>query len=74
MRVSSAQRSEEKPEVPFLSRMKTEICIIAHLVFFSIIGTLARLGVEWLAFYLGTPSVFPVLWANFGGPSSRVLS
>lgn len=40
---------------------------ISHLIFFSIIGTLARLGVQWFAFYPGTPIVTPVIWANVGG-------
>jgi CrcB protein len=45
----------------------TTLYTIAHLIFFSIIGTLARLGVQWFAFYPGTPIVTPVIWANVGG-------
>lgn len=30
-------------------------------------GTLARLGMQWLTFYPGTPIVTPVIWANFTG-------
>jgi CrcB protein len=40
---------------------------VSHLVFFSILGTLARLGLQWLTFYPGTPVVTPVIWANLGG-------
>jgi CrcB protein len=45
----------------------TTLYTISHLVFFSIFGTLARLGVQWFAFYPGTPIVTPVIWANVGG-------
>jgi CrcB protein len=45
----------------------TTLYTISHLIFFSIIGTLARLGVQWFAFYPGTPIVTPVIWANVGG-------
>lgn len=30
-------------------------------------GTLARLGTQWIAFYPGGPVTFPVLWANMTG-------
>ncbi|KAM0698546.1 hypothetical protein Q7P36_002013 [Cladosporium allicinum] len=45
----------------------TTLYTISHLIFFSIFGTLARLGVQWFSFYPGTPIVTPVLWANVGG-------
>jgi CrcB protein len=45
----------------------TTLYTISHLIFFSIFGTLARLGVQWFAFYPGTPIVTPVIWANVGG-------
>lgn len=45
----------------------TTLYTIAHLIFFSIFGTLARLGVQWIAFYPSTPIVTPVIWANVGG-------
>ncbi|KAM0700709.1 hypothetical protein Q7P35_012430 [Cladosporium inversicolor] len=45
----------------------TTLYTIAHLIFFSIFGTLARLGVQWFAFYPGTPIATPVIWANVGG-------
>jgi fluoride ion exporter CrcB/FEX len=49
------------------SRFATELYTVSYLIFFSIFGTLARLGMQWLTFYPGTPTIFPVLWANFAG-------
>lgn len=45
----------------------TELYTISYLVLFSILGTLARLGLQWLTFYPAAPSTFPVLWPNFAG-------
>ena len=45
----------------------TELYTISYLIFFAILGTLARLGTQWITFYPGTPVVTPVIWANFGG-------
>nr|POF14296.1 fluoride export protein 1 [Quercus suber] len=45
----------------------TTVYTLSYLIFFSFLGTLARLGVQWLTFYPGTPIVTPVVWANFGG-------
>ena len=50
-----------------LERLATQLYTVSFLIIFSILGTLARLGLQWLTFYPGTPSVFPVLWANFAG-------
>lgn len=49
------------------SEFATQTYIMAELVFFSFLGTLARLGTQWLTFYPGAPVVFSNLWANFGG-------
>ncbi|KAJ4290622.1 hypothetical protein N0V90_010840 [Kalmusia sp. IMI 367209] len=57
-------RDEEEPSY---SRLATELYSLSYLIIFSILGTLARLGVQWLTYYPGAPSIFPVLWANFGG-------
>ena len=67
-----AQRMPEdymapKRPPPRVPRPLTELYTISYLIFFSILGTLARLGVQWLTFYPGAPLVTPVLWANFGG-------
>ncbi|GAB7339311.1 hypothetical protein MBLNU457_5961t1 [Dothideomycetes sp. NU457] len=49
------------------SKLATTAFTICYLIFFSIFGTLARLGLQWLTFYPGDPITTPVLWANFGG-------
>lgn len=55
---------DDEPEV---SKWLTELFTISYLIFFALMGTLARLGTQWITFYPGTPIVTPVLWANFGG-------
>ncbi|KAI1619953.1 CrcB-like protein-domain-containing protein [Exophiala viscosa] len=40
---------------------------ISWLIFFSLLGTLARLGVDAVTLYPGTPVTSRVLWANLGG-------
>ncbi|RMZ13961.1 hypothetical protein D0862_02175 [Hortaea werneckii] len=52
---------------PTVPRALTELYTICYLIFFSIFGTLARLGMQWLTFYPGAPVVTPVIWANFAG-------
>ena len=54
---------QPKPPSPALTRLYT----LSHLVFFSLLGTLARLGLQAITFYPGAPVATPVLWANFGG-------
>ncbi|KAL9595099.1 MAG: hypothetical protein Q9219_006642 [cf. Caloplaca sp. 3 TL-2023] len=48
---------------PFLIHLYTT----SHLIFFSILGTLARLGLQALTTYPGAPVQTGVLWANVGG-------
>ena len=60
----SKSKKGKGAEVP---RYLTELYTIAYLILFAILGTLARLGTQWLVFYPGTPVVTPVIWANFGG-------
>ncbi|MCJ1275167.1 hypothetical protein MMC21_002967 [Puttea exsequens] len=50
-----------------VSRLATEIYTISYLIFFSTIGTLARLGLQALTFYPGAPVQTGLLWANVGG-------
>ncbi|KAK7540367.1 CrcB-like protein-domain-containing protein [Phyllosticta citricarpa] len=50
-----------------VSALATHLYTISYLIFFSIFGTLARLGLQWLTFYPGAPVVFSELWANVGG-------
>ncbi|KAF2762585.1 hypothetical protein EJ05DRAFT_534114 [Pseudovirgaria hyperparasitica] len=56
-----------KPPSHGVSRFATELYTVSYLIFFSILGTLARLGTQWLVFYPGAPVATSVLWANFGG-------
>lgn len=50
-----------------LSKHATHLYIISHLIFFSLLGTLARLGLQSLTFYTGAPVTTGVLWANVAG-------
>ncbi|CAK7222183.1 hypothetical protein SCUCBS95973_004754 [Sporothrix curviconia] len=50
-----------------ISRLRTEIYTVAYLVFFALLGTLARLGLVSLTTYAGAPVSFGILWANFAG-------
>ncbi|KAH7041418.1 CrcB-like protein-domain-containing protein, partial [Microdochium trichocladiopsis] len=44
-----------------------ELYTISYLGFFAILGTLARLGLQALTTYPGTPTIFSSLWPNFAG-------
>ncbi|KAL2024696.1 hypothetical protein VTK56DRAFT_6897 [Thermocarpiscus australiensis] len=59
----------EKPEKPkfAVSRLATQLYTISYLILFSILGTLARLGLQALTTYPGTPIIFPSIWPNFTG-------
>ncbi|KAL2682653.1 hypothetical protein Neosp_007106 [[Neocosmospora] mangrovei] len=50
-----------------VSRLATELYTHSYLVFFAILGTLARLGLTALTRYPGTPVIFNTIWANFTG-------
>ncbi len=60
-------KEEEEKDVVQVSRFATQLYVISYLILFSFFGTLARLGLQAITFYPGTPVVFSVLWANFGG-------
>ncbi|KAK0279933.1 hypothetical protein LTR35_000982 [Friedmanniomyces endolithicus] len=60
-------RSQQREPPAAAPRWLTEIYTISYLIFFSLLGTLARLGMQWLTFYPGSPIVTPVIWANFAG-------
>lgn len=49
------------------SKHATNLYVVSHLIFFSLLGTLARLGLQALTFYTGAPVVTGVLWANVAG-------
>lgn len=48
-------------------KLVTEIYTISYLIVFSILGTLARLGLQALTFYPGAPVQTGLLWCNVGG-------
>lgn len=49
------------------SRVATELHTVSYLILFSILGTLARLGLQALTAYPGNPVTTSVLWANVAG-------
>jgi fluoride ion exporter CrcB/FEX len=50
-----------------VSRLATQLYTVSYLIFFSILGTLARLGLQALTTYPGTPIIFASIWPNFAG-------
>jgi len=50
-----------------LPRVLIEIYTGSHLVFFSLLGTLSRIGLRALTNFPGSPVAFGTLWANFAG-------
>lgn len=50
-----------------LSDFATALYTVCYLIFFSIFGALARIGLRALTEYPGAPVVTGVLWANVGG-------
>ncbi|OOF92650.1 hypothetical protein ASPCADRAFT_54498 [Aspergillus carbonarius ITEM 5010] len=65
--VESTPQQRDEPVLQPLSHKATQFYTLSYLVFFSIFGTLARLGLQALTFYPGAPVVTGVLWANVGG-------
>lgn len=59
--------SQPPSERKKVSRVATELYTISYLIFFSMMGTLARLGLQALTSYPGAPVKTGLLWANFGG-------
>ncbi|KAL2399466.1 Fluoride export protein 1 [Exophiala dermatitidis] len=49
------------------SPIMSEVITVGWLIFFSLLGTLARLGVEAITLYPNSPFPSRVLWANLGG-------
>ena len=51
-----------------VSRLATELYTISYLILFSLLGTLARLGLQALTSnYPQSPIIFPSIWPNFAG-------
>ena len=67
---SSPSGMKSKPSLPgprTASRFATELYTVSYLIFFSILGTLARLGLQALTFYPSAPIQTGVIWPNFAG-------
>lgn len=62
-----SELEEPKPSRDKVSRLLTQFYTVSYLVLFSILGTLARLGLQALTNYPGTPVIFPSAWPNFAG-------
>jgi fluoride exporter len=60
------EKNDERP-APKPRALSTQLYIYSYLIFFSIFGTLMRLGLKALCFYPGAPVDIPVLWANLAG-------
>ncbi|KAN0102134.1 CrcB-like domain containing protein [Hyaloscypha variabilis] len=65
--VDDAARNTQTPRISQASRLTTELYVVSYLISFSILGTLARLGLQALTAYPGSPVSTSELWANFGG-------
>ncbi|KAK4252144.1 CrcB-like protein-domain-containing protein [Corynascus novoguineensis] len=50
-----------------ISPFWTQLYTVSYLILFSILGTLARLGLQALTNYPGPPVVFASVWPNFAG-------
>lgn len=68
------EQQQQPPELhpreslkPLSERPSTHFYTLSYLVFFAILGTLARLGLQALTFYPSAPVLTGVLWANVGG-------
>ena len=61
------EEEEDEEEEVKVSRLATEIYTVSHLIFFAILGTLARLGLQALTLYPGAPVTFSSVWPNFAG-------
>ena len=62
-----SRETKAEPDEDTHSSMATHLYTISYLIFFSILGTLARLGVEAINRYPQAPFPSVVLWANVGG-------
>lgn len=58
---------EEKSAGVWYSIDFKSLIVMAHLIVFSLLGTLLRITIQNLTFYPGTPVNTSVLWANIGG-------
>ncbi|KAK2589908.1 hypothetical protein QQS21_012416, partial [Conoideocrella luteorostrata] len=66
-RQEGSPKAKEKDGAEGLSQLATQVYTLSYLVFFAIMGTLARLGLTALTHFVDTPVLFTTIWANFGG-------
>ncbi|KIH87470.1 hypothetical protein SPBR_04957 [Sporothrix brasiliensis 5110] len=66
-RAADASRKGRRRYGTAVPRPLVELYTVAYLVFFSLWGTLARLGLASLTTYTGAPVSIGILWANFAG-------
>lgn len=64
-RIGGASSSQKKTSK--IGPFKTNLFIWSYLVVFSILGTLARVGLSLLTTYPAEPINFPSIWPNFAG-------
>ncbi|TDZ29056.1 Fluoride export protein 1 [Colletotrichum spinosum] len=70
MQHDTAERPPQNPTTTAAAARDSkaaEVYTLSYLVFFAIIGTLAREGLQALTTYPAAPVSFGVLWANVGG-------
>ncbi|KIW02776.1 uncharacterized protein PV09_05838 [Verruconis gallopava] len=67
-RSESRRRSQSRSKTePRPSQYLLHLYTYSYLILFSIFGTLARLGTQWVANYANAPVTPSELWANVGG-------
>lgn len=59
-----SEKQSSRPEDP---KWLNELYSLSWLTFFSLLGTLARIGIEAITQYPAAPVTSRVLWANLGG-------
>ncbi|KAI1811290.1 CrcB-like protein-domain-containing protein [Poronia punctata] len=67
MSLPQSTDNSEPRDKTCVPKWRTELYIVSYLILFAILGTLARLGLQALTFYPGTPLAFSSIWPNFAG-------
>ena len=62
---SSDGKLQQQQHAP--SKIMNHLYVTSYLIFFSILATLVRLGLQALTIYPGAPVAISELWANVGG-------
>ena len=66
-RLQNEHSNKETETQVMVSSPATKLYTVSHLIFFSILGTLARLGLEAITSYPSAPVTSSVLWPNLAG-------